>query len=99
MKKRSQTRALATDQHETRTDRDRLASRRGAQTANSEISDNQKGQEAKFQDQGRPALFRGPAGLRQHYYYTSANYESLQGVKDPSEPVAVTASPTVRTSV
>jgi hypothetical protein len=35
MKKRPQTRALETNQHEPRTDRDRLASRRGAQAANS----------------------------------------------------------------
>jgi hypothetical protein len=68
-----------------------------------ETSDNKEGQQAKFQDQGRskglPALFRSPAGLRQRDYYTSANHDGLQGVKDPRGPVGMTASPTARIPV
>jgi hypothetical protein len=73
--------------------------RRGFQ----EISDNQEGKEAKFQDQGRsqglPALFRSPTRLRQRDYYTSENHDGLQGVNDPRGPVGMTAPPMARISV
>jgi hypothetical protein len=46
-----------------------------------------------------PALFRWTPGPYQRDYYTSANYESLQGVKDPKGPIGMTASPTARISV
>jgi hypothetical protein len=53
------------------------------------------GQEAKFQQLGYgqvlPALFLRIPGPYQRDYYTSANYESLQEVKDPRGPVGMTA--------
>jgi hypothetical protein len=49
--------------------------------------DNQEGQEAKFQHRGYNqvlrVLFRRTPGSYQRDYYTSANHEGLQGVKDP----------------
>jgi hypothetical protein len=79
------------------------AARRYATQGFQETSDNQEGQAAKFHDQGRsqglPALFRSPAGLPQRDYYTLANHDGLQGVRDPRRPIGMTASPTARTSV
>jgi hypothetical protein len=36
--------------------------------------------------------FEGPGRLHQRDYYTSANHEDLQGVKDPRRPVGMTAT-------
>jgi hypothetical protein len=61
------------------------AARRYATRGFQETSDNQEGQEAKFQDRGRSqgllAMFRSPAGPRRGDYYTSADHEDLPGVK------------------
>jgi hypothetical protein len=60
----------------------------------------QSGQKAKFQQRGYcqvlPALFRRTPGPYQRDYYTSANHEGLQGVKDLRGPVGMTASPASR---
>jgi hypothetical protein len=63
----------------------------------------QEEQRAKIQRRGYsqvlPALFRRTAGPYQRDYYTSANHEDLQGVKDPRRPVGMTAPPRARASV
>jgi hypothetical protein len=57
--------------------------------------DNKEGQEAKVQERGSdqvvPELFRRTHGSYQRDYYTSANREDLQGVKDPRGPVGIHA--------
>jgi hypothetical protein len=54
---------------------------------NQGYADDQEGQEAKFQYRGygkaMPELFRTGIGPSQREYYTSANHDGLQGVKDP----------------
>jgi hypothetical protein len=53
---------------------------------NRRFKEDMEGNEAKFQqrwyNQVMPALFRRTAGLYQRDYYTSANHEDSQGVKD-----------------
>jgi hypothetical protein len=53
----------------------------------------QEEQEAKFQQRAYGqvllALFRRTLGPYQRDYYTSANHEDFQGVKDPRGPVGI----------
>jgi hypothetical protein len=64
------------------------AARRYTTRGSPRKADNQEWQEAKFQDRGSSqgflVMFRSPVGFRQRDYYTSANTEGLQGVKDPA---------------